>query len=54
MTRRITTQVTLLLCLDTSLYSQERDSLVHEVVRQTPVTIKRGVWGKLTNVNEMQ
>lgn len=35
-----------------SLYNQA--GLVHEVVRRTPVTIKRGVWGKLTNVNEMQ
>ncbi len=35
-----------------SLFNQ--DGLVHEVVRQTPVTIKRSVWGTLTNVDQMQ
>lgn len=35
-----------------TLYNQ--DGVVHEVTRQEPVTIKRSVWGKLTNVNEMQ
>lgn len=35
-----------------SLYNEA--GLVHQVVRQTPVTIKRSVWGKLTNVDQMQ
>lgn len=38
MTRRITTLVTLLLCLGTSLYSQERDSLlraINQIKRET-------------------